>query len=175
MKIGGIDPRTIPNEEVLVLPRGENVIVFKARGLSDMDEFAKLCPEPTPPGKLTKEGWVANPEDKNYVTVMAEYGKRRLAYMVVKTLEPSAIEWETVDLTVAGTWANWEQDLKSAGFTQIECNRIVALVLEANCLDEAKLEKARKLFLLGPQTVNVATSGPSTEPATTQSGEPASV
>jgi hypothetical protein len=97
MKIGGIDPRTIPNEEVLVLPRGESVIVFKARGLSDMDEFQKLCPEPTPPGKLTKEGWVANPEDKNYVSVMAEYGKRRLAYMIVKTLEPSSIEWETVD------------------------------------------------------------------------------
>jgi hypothetical protein len=52
---------------------------------------------------------------------------------------------------------------------------VVALVLEANCLDEAKLEKARKLFLLGPQTVSAATSGPSTEPVTTQSGEPASV
>jgi hypothetical protein len=175
MKIGGIDPRTLANEEVLVLPRGESVIVFKARGLADMDEFQKLCPEPTPPGKLTKEGWVPNPDDKNYVSVMAEYGKRRLAYMIVKTLEPSSIEWETVDLSIAGTWANWEQDLKSAGFTQIECNRVVALVLEANCLNEEKLEKARKLFLLGPQTASAGISGPSTEPVTTQSGEPASV
>jgi hypothetical protein len=38
---------------------------------------------------------------------------------------------------------------------------MVALVLEANCLDEDKLEKARNVFLLGPQTGVGGISGPS--------------
>lgn len=174
MKIGGIDPRTLPNIEVLILPRGDQNIVFRARGLQDMDEFLKLCPEPTPPGKLTKEGWQPNPKDKNFLTVLAEWNKRKLAYMIVKSLEPSEIEWDSVDIANPGTWANWENDLKQAGVTQIECNRVISLVLEANCLDEAKLEKARQVFQLGQQMANAGISGQSTEPATTPSGEPAS-
>lgn len=175
MKIGGIDPRNLPSEEVLVIPRGDQVIVFKARGLNDWDEFNKLCPEPKAPGKLTKDGWQPNPDDKGYVSVMAEYGKRKMAFLVVKSLEPSEIEWETVRIDHAGTWANWETDLKNAGLTSVECQRVVTLVLEANCLDEAKLEKARKVFLLGPQMVPGESSGQSTAPATTPSGELAPV
>ena len=48
------------------------------------------------------------------------------------------------------TWANWETELKDNGLSQMECNRVLALVLEANCLDEKKLQKARELFLQGP-------------------------
>jgi hypothetical protein len=173
MKIGGIDPRTLPNIEVLILPRGDQNIVFRARGLQDMEEFMKLCPEPNPPGKLTKDGWQPNPEDKNYISVLTEWNKRKLAYIVVKSLEPSDIEWDTVEIANPGTWSNWESDLKKGGVTQIECNRVVSLVLEANCLDEAKLEKARKVFQLGQAMANAAISGPSIEPVTTPSGEPA--
>jgi len=49
----------------------------------------------------------------------------------------------------AVTWANWETDLLANKFTRFECNRVYQTVLEANSLDEAKLEKARALFLLG--------------------------
>lgn len=175
MKIGGIDPRLLPNEEMLVLPRGEQNLVFRARGLPDMDEFEKLCPEPKAPGKLTKNGWELNPEDKNYIADMAEYGKRRMAFIVLKSLEPSEIEWETVDLARPGTWSNWDKDLRSAGLSQVEINRVFSLVLEANCLDEAKLEKARKVFQLGQQMASALTGGPVTEPVTSQSGEPATV
>jgi hypothetical protein len=175
MKIGGIDPRTLPNIEVLILPRGDQNLIFRARGLQDMEEFTKLCPEPTPPGKLTKDGWQVNHEDKNYLSIMGEWSKRKLAYMVIKSLEPSEIEWDTVDLGNPGTWQSWESDLKKAGVTQIECNRVVTLVLEANCLDESKLEKARKVFQLGQRMENAVISGLSTEPATTQSGEPVPV
>jgi hypothetical protein len=150
MKIAGVDPRTLPSEEILVLPRGDKQIVFRARGVDDMEEFKKLCPEPTPPGKLTKDGYVPDTEDEGYRSVLREYHKRRLSYIAVRSLEPSQIEWDNVQMDNPGTWANWESDLKGGGLSQIEVNRVLALVMEANCLDEAKLKKARELFLQGP-------------------------
>lgn len=150
MKIGGVDPRTLPTEEVLVLPRGDQRIVFRARGLEDMEPFKALCPEPKMPGKLTKDGYVPDAEDEGYKSIMEEQSKRRLAYMVVCSLEPSQIEWDTVKLDDPSTWANWEADLKAGGMTQVECNRVLSLVMAANCLDETKLRKAREVFLQGP-------------------------
>jgi hypothetical protein len=175
MKIGGIDPRHLKAEYDLVLPRGDSFIVFKAIGLPNMDEFQKFCPEPKPPGKMTKDGWAPNPDDKNYQSVLEEYNKRRLAYIVVKSLEPSDIEWDTVNLNHPGTWAHWENDLKNAGLTQIECNRVVALVLEANSLDEAKLRQARDVFRQGLLQASQESGGQNTEPVSTPSGEPVSV
>ena len=173
MKIAGVDPKTISPEYTLVLPRGEDVIVFKARGLQDFDEFHKFVPEPVPPKKMTRDGLIADTNNPNYKNDMDIYAKRRLAYMVVKSLEPTGIEWETVNPDDPGSWVNWEEDFKSAGFTQIETGRITGLVLEANCLDEAKLKQAREVFLRGPQPGLAGTSGLTTEPASTPSGAPA--
>jgi hypothetical protein len=150
MKIAGVDPKTLPTEEVLVLPRGDKTVVFRAVGLEDMEGFKKLCPEPTPPSMLTKDGYVPDTKDTGYQSVLAEYSARRLAYMVVYSLMPSQIEWDTVQLDNPATWIHWEDDLKAAGFPQVVCNRVLGLVFEANCLDEAKLQKAREVFLQGP-------------------------
>jgi hypothetical protein len=50
---------------------------------------------------------------------------------------------------------------------------VLALVLEANALDEAKLQKAREVFLAGQAPMPPEFSGPATEPANTPSGTPA--
>jgi hypothetical protein len=174
MKIGGVDPKTLPKEEILVLPRGEQEIVFRAVGIPDYDEFDKLCPEPKPPGKLTKDGWEANEDDPDYKSVLANHNAKRLAWMAVKSLEPSEIEWDSVVPSKPSTWTNWQKDLKEAGFSQVECNRVMQLVFQANCLDEEKLKRAREVFLLGQQPAPSEFSGQSTEPENTPSGEPAS-
>lgn len=174
MKIGGKEV-TKPQEELLVLPRGDDCIVIRARAVDNMDEFEKLCPEPTPPGKFVPgEGHVPNPNDKNYKSVMETYQRKRLAFMVISTLQPSEIEWDKVDMYDPSTWLSWEQELRDAGITQIEINRIYQLVIEANALSEAKLQAARDSFLRGRQQVANDTSGPSTEPVSTPSGEPVS-
>ena len=72
--------------------------MLKARGLPDMDEFSKLCPDPKPPVMLTRQGQKANLNDVGYQQREAEQAKRRWAYIVVKSLEPSQIEWDTVKL-----------------------------------------------------------------------------
>jgi hypothetical protein len=171
MKIAGIDPKGLRNECVLVLPRGEQNIVFRAIGLKDMDEFNAKCPPPKPPGKYTKDGWVANQDDPTYQQVVEAWGRKRLGYLVIRSLEPSEIEWDTVKLDDPRTWANWDKDLINGGLTQIETNRVLGLVLEANALDEAKLAKAREVFLAGQAPMPPEFSGPVTEPANTLSGE----
>jgi len=90
---------------------------------------------------------------------------------VIRSLEPSEIEWDTVKPDDPRTWANWDKDLINGGLTQIETNRVLGLVLEANALDEAKLAKAREVFLAGQAPMPPEFSGPVTEPANTPSGE----
>ncbi len=175
MKIGGVDPKTLSKEEVLVLPRGDQVIVFRAVGVSDYDEFNALCPEPKVPTKLMASGAQQPDEDnKDYKSILSVYNAKRLAWLVIRSLEPSIIEWDTVELGKPATWKNWTEDMKKSGLSQVECNRVTQLVFQANCLDEEKLKQARELFLRGRGPVQAESSGPSTEPKSTPSGEPAS-
>ena len=133
-----------------MLPRVGGEIVFKARGINDMDEFNRLCPEPQPPTLLTGDGKKkTDDKDKDYLAECEEYGRRKWGYIVVKSLEPSNIEWDTVKLEVPSTWANWDSELRANGITSVECNRVFSLALAANSLDERKLNKAREVFLRG--------------------------
>ena len=77
MKIGGVDPTTLPTEVFLVLPRGDDQqIVLRACPVASMDEFEALCPRPAPPGKMTRDGWVPMPEDPTYQQVMTEWSAK---------------------------------------------------------------------------------------------------
>jgi hypothetical protein len=172
MKIGGV-PVTKPQDEILVLPRGEANLVFRAKALPDMEEFNALCPVPEPPGKLTKDGWVKDPDEPGYKEILANYTRQRLAYMVVKSLEPSDIEWTTVQPDNPKTWSRWDKEMLDAGLTQVEVNRILQLVIEANSLSEEKIKAARESFLRGQAAALAKSSGLHTEQANTQSGAPA--
>lgn len=149
MKINGVDPTTLTHEEILVLPKGSTQLVFRARGVKDMSGFNALVPEPKPPLKLQGGVMQSDLNEPGYAAAMKEYAKRHYAYLVVHSLEPTNIEWDSVKLDVPGTWALWEDDLKNANLTQVECNLVFQLVMAANQLDEAKLQRARESFLLG--------------------------
>jgi len=175
MKIGGIDPSTLPTEVIVVFTRGTHEIVFRARGVPDYVEFLKLCPEPTAARvHKPKEGWVDNVDDPAYREMVRTHGLKRLAWLIINSLEPSEIVWETVKLDNHSTWIGWEDEMKASGFNQVECNRIQALVFEANSLDEGKLEQARESFLRGQQPEPKDISGQSTAPESTPPGKPAS-
>lgn len=143
-----------PNEVVLVLPRMSENIVFRAKAVQDFDEFNKVCPEPLPPVRVTKSGRrEAVLSDPDYVKAMQEYAQLRVSWLVLKSLQATpGLEWETVDMGRPETWNNYLVELKDAGFSVIEINRIISAVFEANSLDEEKLEAARKAFLAGQGT-----------------------
>ena len=147
MKIGGVEVK--PCEEVLVLPRLDGDIVIRAKAVTDMTPFDALCPAPVAPGIRTKDGFKPNLKDENYMSLSAHYAEQRMAFLVLSSLEPSNIEWDTVKLADPSTWSNWPKELKANGLSDVECNRIVLCVMQANSLDEEKLRVAREVFLLG--------------------------
>lgn len=173
MKIAGkkIEGR---NEEVCIIPRTDGDIVFVARSVTDMDEFVKLCPPPEPPKKIVKGGLKVNDtENPNFKRKMEAYGRKRVAYMIIKSLEATPdLEWEKVSLSDPSTFESYEDEFKESGFSEFEIMRIIDAVMTANCLNEAKLEEARNRFLLSRQQVADDLSSSEAEQASTLSGEP---
>lgn len=167
-----------PNTEIIVIPRGGDVsdIVFHAQAVLDMGPFEKLCPSPQPPQRILKGGKVdKNFEDPGYKTQLEHYGEKRIAYMVIQSLKATeGLEWETIKEGDHNTWLNLEKELKASGFSHVEIQRIMNGVFAANCLSEARVEEARKSFLLGMAEAPNGFSGRPTEPNSTPSGVPAS-
>lgn len=148
MKINGKEI-TKANEELLVIPRGngEN-IVFRAKAVLDMSDFYKICPIPKAPEVMLPGGRKkVDIEDKGYLQELNNYGNMRHSYLIIKSLEPSNIEWDQVKISEPGTWHLYEDELKKAGFNYVEQQLIINCVFTANALNETKLEEARESFL----------------------------
>jgi hypothetical protein len=164
-----------PNEELIVIPRGDNQIVLKARAVLDYSEFEKLCPEPKAPW-IVKPGGVKeqNYKDVTYTAAVRQRITKQTFFMFIKSLEATpGLEWDTINMTDPSTWLNFEKELESSGFSSIERNIITRAVLIANNLDEAKIEEARQRFIQS-QAIQVSNGlSQEGEPTTTQSGGPA--
>jgi len=173
MKLNGKRPGA--HVEPIVLPRPGEPLVFLARAIDSFDEFDKICPSPTPPQKILPGKKVStNYEDPNFKKAVARHGQLRLAYMVIKGLsETPGFEWETVKLDDHNTWTKYEDELKDAGLSGVEVNRIINGVSIANCLSEAAIEEARNDFLAGRLQEQSVSCSPNGEPESTPSGEPA--
>lgn len=173
MKIGGVEitgELATPNEEILVLPRRKTQIVITARALDDMEDFDNLVSAPDAPKNFHKgKGWIENVTDPTYVNKLEMYSKMRIAYFVVASLQD--MQWENVDTKKPSTWLEWENDFKSVGFTQHECNLVLQLCFQVNQLDEVKLERARSLFVLGQEQEIEESSSQTSEQQSSQSGK----
>ena len=138
-----------PNEVVRVIPRNNGELVFKAKAVLDYTIFEGICPPPEPPKKM-KPGQDPEPDYSNaeYVKALDEYATKRFHYMVLKSLEATdGLEWDTVDINEPDTWDKYEGDLKNAGFTEREIVIILDMVMEANSLNDDKIQEATKRFL----------------------------
>lgn len=168
-----------PNIETIVIPRGndlDDAIVFKAASVLDFDEFDALCPRPQAPVKMVKGGkTVPDLTRPSYKASIEDYAKKRIAWIVLKSLEATEeLVWEQVNIDDPTTWLKFEEELKAAGFSSVECHRIVNGVMSANCLDESKLDKAREDFLASRRVALEELSSQEDELNSTPSGEPAS-
>jgi len=174
MKINGAEVKG-PAEEILVLPRPTaEDLVFRAVAVTDMSEFESKCPEPKPKAMLVAGGWKKSLDDPSYLEAITQHGILRFGWILLKSLEPSNIEWDTVRMDQPSTWNNWDADMKAAGLSQTEVNHVVNCVASANALNEQKLEAARANFLRGLARESAKSSCPSSEQESTPSGEPVS-
>jgi len=147
MKISGVEVTT--SEALLVLPRDKGDIPIKAIAVAIADEFDEKCPMPVAPMLQTRNGNKPDHNDKDFKAALSRRADMRFALMVIRSLEPSNIDWEEVNADVPSTWLKWRDEMEAAGLSEVECNRVVGVVLEANALDEAKIKDARANFLLG--------------------------
>lgn len=147
MIIGGVEVSGL-NEDILVFPRSSSQLVFKGKAIHDFDEFDTLVPIPEPPKVLKKSGAVADPTDKGFREQRVAYELLRFAYMVLKTLEPSSIEWSTVKMDDPSTWNAWADELSEV-LSVFEQKQIIDFVHEVNSLSQSKIDEARRDFLAG--------------------------
>jgi len=138
-----------PKETILVLPRQDEDLVLRFVGVTDDKEFDLIYPEPQAQSSYNvKLGQtVRNVFDPAYKAKMQEYYRAHNAWVFLKSIAPSNIEWDTVKLDQPETWSNWQEDLKNAGFTINERNVIWQAFQECNALTDAMLQEARMRFL----------------------------
>jgi hypothetical protein len=140
--------------EVIVIPKGENEIVFKAMPVLSYDDFEKLCPVPRPPEKIMKGGEkVLMFEDKDYNVLLNEWAEKKNAWTVITSLQATeGLEWETVIIGDPTTWENYLSELRKS-FTDTEINLITNITYVACGLNQKKIDEATKRFLAGPVEV----------------------
>lgn len=132
----------------LVLTSGRGLpLAFYAQAVKDYDEFEAMVPRPDPKkfGMYTKDGWVPDPLSPQLIDQQNAYSNLRWAYTIIKTLEPSNIEWTTVNIRAPETWLAVHDEIK-ATLCYTERGLLLDLVNEANSLDPAKLEQNRETF-----------------------------
>lgn len=166
-----------PNRDFIVIPRGNNKdIVLHVQAVLDMDQFEQMCPTPRPPMRKMKGGLdVPNLNDSAFRKACERHVEQRLMWMVLKSLEATPeLEWELVDIGDSSTWLNMRKELREAGFSDVEINRIINAAYGVNSLNEAKIQAARDRFLLSREEQQNELSSQTEELSITQSGEPVS-
>lgn len=149
MKLKG-QPIPEPACELVVFPRGETQIAFKARPVNT-EQFEKLVAEPKAP-LISPVGAPSyfNVDDPDYKEKMDKYGELRIAWMVITSLGATdGLEWDTVKEDDPTTWLNYKDELKASNIMNSEINQLIGAVLTANGLNEARLKEARDRFLNG--------------------------
>lgn len=148
MKLFGKVPSQ-PVPEIVVIPRGEENIVFTCRAVLDYTDFDNLCPEPQALKRVFPGGAVElDTSSQEYSSRLNAWGKRRTAWLFIKSLEATeGLTWDTVDLATPDTWENYSKELQEASFTTAEINCIFDGVITANSLNDAKVKEAKERFL----------------------------
>jgi len=148
MKIGGKKP-SAPKPETIVIPRNDGDIVFLAAAVLDDTEFDSICPAPLPP-IITKRGGAQSKdmEDRKYLEKLGQHSRKRFAWLILKSLSATPdLVWETVDLKNPDTWLLYDKELQNSGFVQAEINRIIQGVMDANAMNDEKIQQAKDRFL----------------------------
>jgi len=160
---------------VVVIPRANGNVVFKAKAVQDYSDFDALCPKPEAP-QIMRPGGATSVDvtDKDYLAAMGEYSTKKVDWIILESLSATDdLEWETVVKSEPDTWGNYEKELTVAGFLDSEQQKIVGIVVDINGLNESLIEEATKGFLASQQEAREKESSQVSEQNGTQSGAPA--
>lgn len=150
MKLNGI-VFSAPIIKVLPIVRDTETYFFQCQAVTDFDDFDRICPEPVPPCKeVPGVGRVDMLDDPEYKAQVAKRSLYFTDFLIIKSLEATpGLVWDTVDLNDITTYGNFRRELLEAHLTLVEVSTLIQTAMEANSLDEAKIDKAREDFLTG--------------------------
>jgi len=126
-----------------------NLIGFWGRPVWTMEEFDDACPFPEPlPNELvfTPKGKQPDYKHPEFLARKKEYSRKRWGYLLLKTLEPSNVEFEGASLDDPSTWGDVEEAIKKE-LPEYEFKGLLDLIYEANAIDPQKQEANRNTFL----------------------------
>lgn len=173
MKIGGV-PINGPKRGLLVLPRDPDPLIFNFISVSDDSDFDKIYPpiKPRKEKNIRLNRIIELIDEPQYIEKVKEREIAQRAYIFLKSISPSNIEWETVDLNKPETFNNWQSDFRSAGLSNSEINAIFNKYVEVNVLTDDQLQEARDRFLaLQAENQSLNQLLPPSESQFTESGE----
>jgi hypothetical protein len=148
MKIKGKDIEK-PAEQVVVFPRQNEDIIFKAKPVTNYEDFDKLCPTPQPESIMKPGGVISEDiESPKYKKAMDDWATKKMHWMVLKSLEATDdLEWDTVDMSDPETYENYMKELEEAGITGVEANKLMEIIQDACGLNQDKIDEATRTFL----------------------------
>lgn len=148
MKIAGQDVH-MPPEDVVIFPRTHENLIFHIIGVDSFTDCDEKYPRPKPPKMLKRGQQIENIEDPTYKSQFDTWAQARQDWLLIKALEcpKNDITWDHVNVDDPTTWSKVNDELKEAGLTQIELNRLINKVYEVNALSESGMETARANFL----------------------------
>jgi len=137
--------------ETLVIPKGDQTFIFKARPVtaSDYEEFDGFCKQPEPPKFFVPGGGEeVDTENEGFIQACNDYATKRAGFMFMRSLDVTeGLTWDTVIADDPSTWENMQTELQAAGFADQEITHVFNLIITANGLDSDKIEKATASFL----------------------------
>lgn len=147
MKVNGVSNDKNVKFGPVVFKRGANkFLTFYAQPVWSMDEFNAVCPPPVNRSYIfTKNGKELDDNAPAYLEELKQFYRKRWGYVMLKSLEPSKIEWGKVNPSDPKTWSMVEEELREE-LSIYEFAKVAKLVDEANALDEEKLEENAKSF-----------------------------
>jgi len=150
MKIAGNKLEYREITDVVVFEKGGEEIVFTIKAVIDEDIVDKLVPEPVPPSIRRKGDKEAKPdlEDQGYLQELRKISEYRICYRIMESLSATeGLEWETVDKEDPTTWINWESEMMSAGFSQLELDYLITAIIKICGMSIISMDAARADFL----------------------------
>lgn len=144
-----------PKPELIVIPRASGDIILYASPIMSFEEFKAGVPQPKPP-TITKRGEQPQDDfdDTDYKKAMKDFADVKFSWTLFKslTLGTPDLVFDTIKSDDANTWNNFESEMLKT-FTQGELNQIVTKVMEANGLNQSRMQEARDRFLNPDQAV----------------------
>jgi len=145
----------------------KTVFGIYAQPVWSYDEFNRLYPRPQPPvGGWSPSSGGKKSDEKNpqYLQDLDNWTLAREGWSIMKSLEPSNIELDDVDMKDPRTWhlivdrLQGGEDGSTGMFSYFEYNAIIGLMDEACGIDKEKVAVNRESFLSEQQAQNTATT-----------------